>query len=288
MLRSAAADVRPPSPIAPEIAVKRLPIALAVTFSMTLASAATAAPPPAYQASIAQLQQRMDAGSLSSRALARQFIERIRQIDRSGPSLHSVIELNPDALSLAAKLDQARGNAQPRGPMYGIPVLLKDNVDTGDRMLTTAGSLALADAPAPRDAGLVARLRKAGALILGKTNLSEWANFRSNHASSGWSGRGGLTRNPYVLDRNPCGSSAGSGSSGRRRPGHGGHRHRDRWLDHLPGGLQRHRRHQADPGVGQSQRHRADQPQPGHCWPDGTQRCRRGRPAQRHRRQRPA
>lgn len=173
-------------------------------------SAEAASPDPAY-ASIGQLQQRMDAGTLDSRGLTQSLLERIQRIDRSGPALRAVIETNPDALELASTLDAQRTKA--RGPLYGIPVLLKDNIDTGDRMLTTAGSLALADAPAPRDAGLVERLRKAGALILGKTNLSEWANFRSNHASSGWSGRGGQTKNPYVLDRNPCGSSAGSGAA---------------------------------------------------------------------------
>lgn len=179
-----------------------------------LAAEVPAAPPAdtAY-ASIDQLQQRMDAGTLDSRQLTGQLLQRIERIDRAGPSLHAVIETNPDALQLAGTLDAARGAHDKRGPLYGIPVLLKDNIDTGDRMLTTAGSLALAGAPAPRDAGLVERLRKGGALILGKTNLSEWANFRSNHASSGWSARGGQTKNPYVLDRNPCGSSAGSAAA---------------------------------------------------------------------------
>ncbi len=164
-------------------------------------------------ASIVQLQQRMDAGTLDSRQLTRLFLGRIERIDRGGPMLRSVIETNPDALQLAGALDAGRKKATARSPLYGIPVLLKDNVGTGDRMLTTAGSLALADAPAPHDATLVQRLRKAGAVVLGKTNLSEWANYRSNHASSGWSGRGGQTRNPYVLDRNPCGSSAGSAAA---------------------------------------------------------------------------
>ncbi|QRP64812.1 amidase [Rhodanobacter sp. FDAARGOS 1247] len=179
-----------------------------------LAAEVPAAPPAdtAY-ASIDQLQQRMDAGTLDSRQLTGQLLQRIERIDRAGPSLHAVIETNPDALQLAGTLDAARGAHDKLGPLYGIPVLLKDNIDTGDRMLTTAGSLALAGAPAPRDAGLVERLRKGGALILGKTNLSEWANFRSNHASSGWSARGGQTKNPYVLDRNPCGSSAGSAAA---------------------------------------------------------------------------
>ena len=161
-------------------------------------------------ARVAQLQQRMAAGTLDSRALTRQLLARIRRLDGHGPRLRAVLETNPDALKIAAALDRARAGAETRGPLYGMPVLLKDNIDTGDRMLTSAGSLALTGAPASQDAALVARLRKAGALILGKTNLSEWANFRSSHASSGWSARGGQTRNPYALDRSPCGSSAGS------------------------------------------------------------------------------
>ena len=200
----------------PEVTVSRSTVCLAALVTALLASpaiAADATPPSDVYASIAQLQQRMDAGTLDSRQLATQFIARIQQIDQSGPSLRAVLETNPDALQLAGALDNARHGTKTRGPLYGIPVLLKDNIDTGDRMLTTAGSLALIDAPAPHDAGLVEKLRKAGALILGKTNLSEWANFRSNHASSGWSGRGGQTRNPYVLDRNPCGSSAGSAAA---------------------------------------------------------------------------
>ncbi|MET4568421.1 amidase [Rhodanobacter soli] len=200
----------------PGVTVNRSAVHLAALVTALLAGPALAAettPPSVAYASIGQLQQRMDAGTLDSRQLTQELLERIQRIDRSGPTLRAVIETNPDALQLAGTLDDARGSAKARGPLYGIPVLLKDNIDTGDRMLTTAGSLALADAPAPRDAGLVERLRKAGALVLGKTNLSEWANFRSNHASSGWSGRGGQTKNPYVLDRNPCGSSAGSAAA---------------------------------------------------------------------------
>jgi amidase len=157
---------------------------------------------------ISQLQQRMDAGKLTSKSLVQSDITRIRRIDQSGPTLRSVLELNPDASKIATALDAKR--TASHGPLYGIPVLLKDNIDTGDRTLTTAGSLALASAPSPEDAAVVTRLRKAGAVILGKTNLSEWADFRSAHASSGWTGRGGQTRNPYALDRNPCGSSSGS------------------------------------------------------------------------------
>ena len=163
-------------------------------------------------ATASELQQRIAAGALDSRKLAQESLERIRRIDQSGPMLKAVLETNPDALALASKLDEQR-SSKLHGPLYGLPILLKDNIDTGDRMLTSAGSLALAGAPAPHDAALVERLRHAGVLVLGKANLSEWANFRSNHASSGWSGRGGQTRNPYALDRNPCGSSAGSAAA---------------------------------------------------------------------------
>ncbi len=180
----------------------------AALLALPVQAADRATPRVAYD-SIAQLQRKMAAGTLDSHQLAQQFLQRIRRIDQSGPTLHAVIETNPDALKLAGELDATRAQQAKRGPLYGIPVLLKDNIDTGDRMLTTAGSLALVAAPAPRDAALVTRLRKAGALILGKGNLSEWANFRSTHSSSGWSGRGGQTHNPYALDRNPCGSSSG-------------------------------------------------------------------------------
>jgi amidase len=157
---------------------------------------------------VSQLQQRMDAGKLTSKSLVQSDIARIRHIDQSGPTLRAVLELNPDASKIATALDAKR--VASHGPLYGIPVLLKDNIDTGDRTLTTAGSLALMGAPAPQDAAVVMRLRMAGAVILGKANLTEWADFRSAHASSGWTGRGGQTRNPYALDRNPCGSSSGS------------------------------------------------------------------------------
>lgn len=162
-------------------------------------------------ASIARLQQRMDARTLSSQALTQGFLTRIDQLDRNGPTLRAVLETNPDALPIAAALDAKR--TRQHGPLYGIPVLLKDNLDTGDREQTTAGSLALAGVPAASDATVVAKLRAAGAVILGKANLSEWANYRSSHASSGWSAVGGQTKNPYVLDRNPCGSSAGSAAA---------------------------------------------------------------------------
>ena len=162
---------------------------------------------------IAELQSGMSAGKYTAHSLARQYLDRIADIDKQGPAINSVIELNPDALSIASDLDTERKAGHVRGPLHGIPVLIKDNIDTHDRMTTTAGSLALAGSVPLQDATIAKKLREAGAVILGKTNLSEWANFRSSHSSSGWSGRGGQTRNPYVLDRNPCGSSSGTGAA---------------------------------------------------------------------------
>lgn len=162
--------------------------------------------------SIAQLQADLALGAVTSEQLVQAYTDRINRIDRAGPNINSVIALNPDALVQARALDQERHNGHVRGPLHGIPVLVKDNIETADNMATTAGSLALADNITHRDAPLVARLRAAGALILGKTNLSEWANIRSSQSTSGWSGVGGLTRNPYVLDRNACGSSSGTGA----------------------------------------------------------------------------
>jgi amidase len=174
---------------------------------------ALAEPEALDEMSVAQLQERMAGGDLTSHALTAHFIARIETLDRSGPRLNSVVEVNPDALAIADALDAERSSGRLRGPLHGIPILLKDNIDTADRMLTTAGSLALLDSRPERDAFIVTRLREAGVVILGKTNLSEWANFRSTRSSSGWSGRGGQTRNPYALDRNPCGSSSGSGTA---------------------------------------------------------------------------
>ena len=165
---------------------------------------------PLAEATIDGLQQQMQSGRLTARALTAAYLQRIAEIDRAGPGLHAVIELNPDALVIADQLDAERRAGRVRGPLHGIPVLLKDNIDTADKMQTTAGSLALVGQKVPRDAGVAARLRAAGAVILGKTNPTEWANFRGNNSSSGWSGRGGQTRNPYALDRNPSGSSSGS------------------------------------------------------------------------------
>jgi amidase len=163
--------------------------------------------------SITDLSARMRAGKLTARALAEKYLARIETIDRKGLTLGSVIEVNSDALEAAESLDKERAARGERGLLHGIPVLIKDNIDTADRMATTAGSLALVGSKPPRDAFLVARLRAAGAVILGKTNLSEWANARCSYSTSGWSGRGGLTKNPYALDRNPSGSSSGSGTA---------------------------------------------------------------------------
>ena len=165
------------------------------------------------EATIASLISDQQSGRRTARAIAERYLARIDAVDRNGPSLHSVIELNPDALAIADALDAERKSKGLRGPLHGIPVLIKDNIDTADRMSTTAGSLALEGSIASRDAFIVSRLRAAGAVILGKTNLSEWANFRSTHSTSGWSGRGGLVVNPYALDRNACGSSSGTASA---------------------------------------------------------------------------
>ncbi len=165
------------------------------------------------EAGVAELGAAMSSGELTAVELVQRCRERIRALDWAGPCLNAVIELNPDAIDIAERLDAERRERGPRGPLHGIPVLLKDNIDTADRMQTTAGSLALLGAPPAQDATVVARLRRAGAVILGKTNLSEWANFRSPRSTSGWSARGQQTRNPHVLDRNPCGSSSGSAAA---------------------------------------------------------------------------
>ncbi len=161
---------------------------------------------------ITELQDGMKSGKFTSRSLVETYMGRIDEIDKRGPAINAIIELNPDALSIAEGLDQEREAKGSRGSLHGVPVLIKDNIDTTDRMLTTAGSLALVGSKPPKDSFVAQKLRAAGAVILGKTNLSEWANIRSSHSVSGWSGRGGLTKNPYALDRNPCGSSSGTGS----------------------------------------------------------------------------
>ncbi len=178
--------------------------------------AAATARPPAFEldeVTISELQQGMASGRLTARSITELYLGRIDAVDRQGPTLRSIIETNPDALSLADELDRERRENGPRGPLHGIPVLLKDNIATEDRMTTTAGSYALEGSIPSPDSGVAEKLREAGAILLAKTNLSEWANFRSTRSSSGWSGRGGQCKNPYILDRNPCGSSAGSGAA---------------------------------------------------------------------------
>src|SRR5258708_15311033 len=155
----------------------------------------------------------MQKGKYTARSFRELYGHRIEDIDKKGTALHAVIEVNPDALQIADELDKERKSGKLRGPLHGIPVLVKDNINTGDKMMTTAGSLALAGNKAAQDAHIIKKLREAGAVLLGKTNLSEWANFRSTRSTSGWSSRGGQTKCPYILDRNPSGSSAGSGSA---------------------------------------------------------------------------
>jgi amidase len=176
-------------------------------------AALAAAPTDLNEATVSQLQSLMRKRKLRSVDLVDYYLRRIRTIDQSGPTVNSVIEVNPDAREIAGELDHERGTRGARGPLHGIPVLLKDNIDTHDEMQTAAGSLGLVGAPAPRDSTVAARLRAAGAVILGKTTLSEWANFRSTTSTSGWSGRGGQCNNPYGINRNPCGSSSGSGAA---------------------------------------------------------------------------
>jgi amidase len=179
----------------------------------TVSGSSAGGRPASGEAGVSDLQAAMAQGTLTALQLAHRYLARIEQIDRHGPRLRSVLEVNPDAIKIASALDVERRTKGARGPLHGIPVLVKDNIATGDRMSTSAGSMALANAKAARDASAVARLREAGAVILGKTNLSEWANIRSSHSTSGWSGRGGLTLNPYALDRNPSGSSSGSAAA---------------------------------------------------------------------------
>lgn len=174
---------------------------------------ATAKDFPLAEITIDALQQKMQSGDWTAESIVKMYLKQIAAIDQKGPRLNTVIELNPDALEIARALDRERKAGKLRGPMHGIPVLIKDNIDTGDNMMTTAGALALVGNRASKDAFIIRQLRAAGAVVLGKTNLSEWANFRSTRSSSGWSSRGGQTKNPYILDRSPCGSSSGSGAA---------------------------------------------------------------------------
>src|SRR6188472_4318488 len=189
-------------------------ILTAVGLSISL-RAQNNAPTKYNEMTIAQLQAQMAAGTLTSVELTKFYLARIAALDQNGTDggVNAVIELNPDALAIAQQMDDLRGQGTVLGPLHGIPVLIKDNIDTHDKMQTTAGSFALFGTPAPKDSTVAANLRLNGAVILGKTNLSEWANFRSFESTSGWSGRGGQTNNPYGLDRNPCGSSSGSAAA---------------------------------------------------------------------------
>jgi amidase len=194
------------------LAASAAPAALPATPEANALALGTA-PFALSELTVTDLQAQLKSGKVSSRALCQQYLARIAAVDKAGPRLNSVIELNPDALNIADGLDKERKAGKLRGPLHGIPVLIKDNIDTGDQMQTTAGALALAGHKATQDSFVARQLRAAGAIILGKTNLSEWANFRSTHSASGWSSRGGQTHNPYVLDRTPSGSSAGSGAA---------------------------------------------------------------------------
>jgi amidase len=211
--------LKPPNHISPnrrQFLQSTAMASVAAAFSSPLAQAAQNRAPdiPTFdldELTVHDLQQGMSSGKFSARSLTEKYLARIDAIDKR--TINSVIELNPDALAIAAQLDQERKTKGPRGPLHGIPVLIKDNIGTHDRMMTTAGSLALLGSIPSRDSFVAQKLREAGAVILGKTNLSEWANFRSTHSTSGWSGRGGQTLNPYALNRNPCGSSSGSGAA---------------------------------------------------------------------------
>jgi amidase len=185
----------------------------AIASTQADASPTSISPFELEEMSVPELQDAMRTGRFTSRSITEAYLARIEEIDKRGPSINSVIEVNPDAIAIADALDAERKSGGARGPLHGIPVLIKDNIDTADRMMTTAGSLALVGSTPSRDSFVAQKLREAGAVILGKTNLSEWANFRSSKSTSGWSGRGGQTRNPYALDRNPCGSSSGSGAA---------------------------------------------------------------------------
>ena len=256
-----------------------LTIALALATSIAFAQSPSPQSFDLDEATIAELQQQMQSGRETSRSLVEKYLARIASIDRGGPALHSVLETNPDALTIADQLDAERRGRGARGPLHGIPILLKDNIATADKMMTSAGSLALAGVTPPKDAFVASRLRAAGAVILGKTNLSEWANFRSTHSSSGWSGRGGQTKNPYALDRNPSGSSSGSGAAIAANLAAAAVGTETDGSIVSPSQQQLARRHQADARPPEPQRHRADRAQPGYGRPDGADGRRRRRAA---------
>ena len=228
------------------------------------AQSATPGPKNYNEMTVAQLEALMAAGKLTSVKLTDYYIDRILELDQSGPGVNAVIELNPDALNIAKQMDKLRQKGIILGPMHGIPVLLKDNVDTGDQMQTSAGSFALVGHPALRDSTVAANLRAGGAVILGKTNLSEWANFRSFESISGWSGRGGQTNNPYGIARNPCGSSAGSAAAAVIELLGSVIRNRDRRQHRLPGQRERCGGPKTDGWVDEPRGHRTHLAYPGH------------------------
>src|SRR2546426_11354197 len=197
----------------PVIRILLLAALLAPASTFGQSATPTSIPTQHNEATVAQLPAEMASGSLTSEQLTQEYINRILALDQNGPGVNSVIELNPDALVMARNADALRRRGVVLGPLHGIPVLLKDNIDTGDKMQTTAGSFALVGMPALQDSTVAAKLRASGAVIMGKTTLSEWANFRGSPSTSGWSGRGGQCNNPYGIDRNPCGSSSGSGAA---------------------------------------------------------------------------
>ena len=271
-----------PHPVNAGAAQRKMALAIAVTAASIramqkislltaalLASVPAAAMPPPLPdvagKDAATLQAEMTAGETSSEVITAAYLERIRNIDKAGPTLNAVIAVFPGAMSEAYRLDQERKAGHVRGPLHGIPVLLKDNIEAAGPVATTAGSLALKGNITGRDAPLVARLREGGAVILGKTNLSEWANIRSNDATSGWSAVGGLTRNPHALDRNTCGQPCAADD-----------RDRDRRIDHLPFRHERRGRLQTDRRPGEPQSCRPDQPQSGYGGTDDVDGARRG------------
>ena len=203
------------------------------------------------EATIADFQAAMQSGKESALSLAKKYLRRIEELDQRGPTLRAILEINPDALVIARSLDHERKAKGPRGPLHGIPVLLKDNIDTHDRMTTTAGSLALLGSIPPRDSFVAQKLREAGAIVLGKANLSEWANFRGDHSSSGWSGRGGQTNNPVRVGSESVGFKLRFRCRGRGELMRGRNRHGDGWLDHFTFGALRHCGHQADCRAGE-------------------------------------
>ena len=225
------------------------------------------APVPPFQLdefTVTELGEQMASGEMTSGSITELYLNRIADLDTAGPELRSMIETNPEALTIADRLDQERATTGPRSPLHGIPIVLKDNIDTSDQMTTAAGSLALAGSTPLQDSYVAEQLRAAGAVILGKANLSEWANFRSRDSSSGWSGRGGQCRNPYVLDHKPMRVKLWLGRRCLRKSGPPGHRHRDKRLDRLPGFQKRNRRRQTNGRTGQPFRNHPDLRDPGH------------------------